>query len=207
MSVTFEKATYEGRQQAFWRGEAKILPSGYKLINSIAVGTLLTRGTFVHIDTDNLEGAIVKVAKVVAGGTTAKPRIEKGSFIQAGDVMQVIGGTTTKTVVSIDRSNASYDVVDFGSALTGATADAFIIESDGGTAASEGVEAVDPAPKYLPNAVLGADRKVEANDLVTLDVAYDVVVLKNVVPSFPASWLGEGGLVLANNPKIIFIHS
>jgi hypothetical protein len=199
MSVSFERTTYSGRQQAFWRGEAKMLPNGYQLENAIAAGTVLLRGAFVHIDTDKQTGAVVKFAKVLKGGTTAAPRIEKGSYIQAGDTMQVIGGTASQVVVSVDTSNAEYDVVTLKAALTGATEGAFIIESDG---ASE-----SPAPKYLPNAVLGADREVKKNDMVALDVAYDVVVLKNVVPSFPTDWLADGGLVLKTNPNIMFIHS
>lgn len=199
MSVSFERTTYSGRQQAFWRGEAKMLPNGYQLENAIAAGTVLLRGAFVHIDTDKQTGAVIKFAKVLKGGTTAAPRIEKGSYIQAGDTMQVIGGTASQVVVSVDTSNAEYDVVTLKAALTGATEGAFIIESDG---ASE-----SPAPKYLPNAVLGADREVKKNDMVALDVAYDVVVLKNVVPSFPTDWLADGGLVLKTNPNIMFIHS
>lgn len=199
MSVSFERTTYSGRQQAFWRGEAKMLPNGYQLENAIAAGTVLLRGAFVHIDTDKQTGAVIKFAKVLKGGTTAAPRIEKGSYIQAGDTMQVIGGTASQVVVSVDTSNAEYDVVTLKAALTGATEGAFIIESDG---ASE-----SPAPKYLPNAVLGADREVKKNDMVALDVAYDVVVLKNVVPSFPKDWLADGGLVLKTNPNIMFIHS
>lgn len=199
MSVSFERTTYSGRQQAFWRGEAKMLPNGYQLENAIAAGTVLLRGAFVHIDTDKQTGAVIKFAKVLKGGTTAAPRIEKGSYIQAGDTMQVIGGTASQVVVSVDTSNAEYDVVTLKAALTGAKEGAFIIESDG---ASE-----SPAPKYLPNAVLGADREVKKNDMVALDVAYDVVVLKNVVPSFPKDWLADGGLVLKTNPNIMFIHS
>ncbi len=199
MSVSFERTTYSGRQQAFWRGEAKMLPNGYQLENAIAAGTVLLRGAFVHIDTDKQTGAVVKFAKVLKGGTTAAPRIEKGSYIQAGDTMQVIGGTASQVVVSVDTSNAEYDVVTLKAALTGATEGAFIIESDGASGS--------PAPKYLPNAVLGADREVEKNDMVALDVAYDVVVLKNVVPSFPTDWLADGGLVLKTNPNIMFIHS
>ena len=199
MSVSFERTTYSGRQQAFWRGEAKMLPNGYQLENAIAAGTVLLRGAFVHIDTDKQTGAVVKFAKVLKGGTTAAPRIEKGSYIQAGDTMQVIGGTASQVVVSVDTSNAEYDVVTLKAALTGATEGAFIIESDGAKDT--------PAPKYLPNAVLGADREVEKNDMVALDVAYDVVVLKNVVPSFPTDWLADGGLVLKTNPNIMFIHS
>ena len=199
MSVSFERTTYSGRQQAFWRGEAKMLPNGYKLENAIAAGTVLLRGAFVHIDTNKQTGAVVKFAKVVKGGTTSAPRVEKGSYIQAGDTVQVIGGTATQVVTAVDTSNAEYDVITFKAALTGATEGAFVIESNGA--------AETPAPKYLPNAVLGADRKVEANDMVALDVAYDVVVLKNVVPSFPAEWLADGGLCLKYNPKIIFIHS
>ncbi len=198
MSVTFEKTAYDGRAQALWRGEAKMLPNGYTCANAIAVGTNLLRGTLVYIDPDTQSGAVIKVAKIL-GGTTTAVQVEKGSYIQAGDVIMVLGGSASQTVTSVDTSGSDYDVVNFSTALTGADeVGAYLIESDGEDT---------PAAAYLPNAVLGADRLIEKNDLVALDVAYDAVVLKNVIPSFPTAWLGDGGLVLKNNPKIIFIHS
>ena len=48
MAVEFKaKESFKGTFQRFWRGEAKILPAGYKLLNTISNGVELIRATFL----------------------------------------------------------------------------------------------------------------------------------------------------------------
>lgn len=196
MAVSFETKKFSGRMNPFWR-EPKILPGGFNLTQTFPVGTLIKRGAFVCVDFDTMSAAIVKVAKVITGGTTAKPRVTKDSYIVAGDSVMVAGGSAKVTVSSVDTSNDGYDVLNLASALTGATAGAFLVEGkteDGTTSEA-----------YVPNMMLGADRDIVESQLATLDVAYEGLVLKDVVPEFPAAWLGEGSPCLKLNPNIIFI--
>ena len=73
MAITFNSNKLDGKQRTIWRGEAKMLPGGFKLLQTFPAGTVLERGLPVYVDMSNLSGAIVKVSKVITGGTTSKP--------------------------------------------------------------------------------------------------------------------------------------
>lgn len=245
MAVEFKaKESFKGTFQRFWRGEAKILPAGYKLLNKISNGITVIRGAFLQIFPDDLTAAVVKCGTVITGGTTTKIRVSKESYLEVGDYIQRKGQTVVRQITAIDKSNDAYDVITVASALTGVTAGDILLESDnaggyydaestdegalkvvasGATtgqinladvtpykgsktlAANDYVVLVDAAPAYAPNAVLGADKEIDDTiDFPTLDVAYDVIVIKDVIPAFPADWL-EGGYCLKGNHSIKFI--
>lgn len=197
MAVTFDRIKYTGRKQAFWRGEAKILPAGFHVNNTIAVGTLVKRGAFIALDHDTLSCGLVKVGEVITGGTATKPRVAKDNYFAVGDTVFAVGGTATAVIKSIDATHSDYDVITFDSALTGLAAGAFLVEADttGDTAKQ----------KYTANAVVGADKHWKEQGSETLDAAYDVLVIKDNVPTFPKEWIAEGGFHLATNPSIRFI--
>ena len=44
MGVKFEGKSYAGNMPVFWRGEAKILPGGYKLLQTFPKGTVIPKG-------------------------------------------------------------------------------------------------------------------------------------------------------------------
>lgn len=130
MAVIKQKTSYSGRVPEIWRGECKILPGGYGLNNELPVGTIVRRGTPVRIY-NGFKADLCKTATVLSGGTTTSPRIGKGNLFQVGDVVFKVGsdGTVSRSITSIDRSNADYDVLTFGSALTGLVADDAIVEA------------------------------------------------------------------------------
>ena len=199
MAINFARTSYEGRTPAIWRGECKVLPAGFKPKQTLAKGTVVRRATPLFVDLDNLESAIVKVVKVVAGGTTTKPRVGKGHYFAVNDVVMKVGKTdASPTISAIDTSNADYDILTLSAAITGLAADDVLAEATA-------YEAPDTqaALKYIPNAVVAADLEVK-DKLDTLDAAYEALVLKNVV-SYPVleDWLT--GFCLKNNPSIKFI--
>lgn len=198
MAVTFERTEFSGRMTPFWR-EPKVLPGGFNLAQTFPDGTFIKRGAFVEVNFDNMSAAIVKIAKVVTGGTTAAPRVSKDSNFVVGDTIMVVGGSTTKTITAIDKSNDDFDVLTLNSALTGATADAFVTEA---------ISSGGDSPTYsgrVPNMILGSDRDIIKSQLATLDVAYDAIVLADVIPDFPSDWRLNGGPCLKTNPNIMFI--
>ena len=179
----------------FWRGEAKILPGGYKLLQTFPKGTVIPKGTPLHIVIGTLTAAVSKYAKVVSGGTTTKPRVPKGTLFQINDIVMKEGETTGVTVSSIDTSNADYDVLTLSSAISGLVADDVLIEA---TATSSS------AAKYEPNAVVGEDTEpLSGGDQDTVSAAYDAVVLLGYTVQLPASWMQ--GICMKNNPNIIYV--
>ena len=194
------KEQYSGTQQRFWRGEAKMLPAGYELLNAISIGVMILRAVFVQIFPDNLTCAVVKFGKILAGGTTSAIRVSKENYFEVGDYVQAFDGSVAKKITAIDRSNADYDVITCEAAVTGATQGKYLVESDNATG-----EGASPSPKYTPNMIVGAEKKMSAADHDTLDIAYDAIVIKDVVPEFPTEWLADGGICLKNNHSIKFI--
>ena len=179
----------------FWRGEAKILPGGYKLLQTFPKGTRIPRGTLVSIMPGTLTAGISKHAEVVTGGTTTKPRVKKGHLFQAADVVMKAGETTGVTISSIDASNADYDTITLSAAITGLAAGNILLEATATTSSEE---------KYVPNGVVGETTDpLNGDDSDTVSVAYDAVVLRGYVPDPPEAWLQ--GITLKNNPNIIFI--
>ncbi len=199
MAIDFKKTTFEGYVPEIWRGECKMLPGGFKPLQSFATGTVLHRGTPVYVDFSNMTAAVCKTAKVIAGGTTQNPRITKGSLFAVGDVVTKDGnGASTPTVKSIDTSNTAYDVLGLSAAYTGLTGGDVIVES--GEKPSDGTASA----KYTPNMVVGANKAFDGKGIPTLDVAYEAVVLTASVSSpIPEDWLN--GCCLKSNPNILFI--
>lgn len=194
MGVKFEGRTYSGNMPVFWR-KAEIAPAGFKLLQTFPKGTVIRKGTPLHIVHGTLTAAVSKSANVVTGGTTTKPRVSKGSLFQANDVVMKEGESTGVTISSIDSSNSEYDVLTLSSAITGLTSGDALIEASGVT---------DSLAKYEPNSVVGEDTNpLAGDDQDTVSAAYAAVVLHGYVPDVPKSWMQ--GICLKNNPNIIYL--
>lgn len=204
MAIEFKRTVYEGRSPEFWRGEAKILPGGFKPIQKFANGTLVRRGTLVSIDMENHSAAVCKVAKIVKGGTTKAPRVTKGNLFAAGDYITKLGdGSSTPTIISVDTTSSDdFDVLNLSAAISGLAENDILVES------AEVSDEAKAEAKYVPNAVLGEDKYFNGKGLPTFDVAYDALVIStNVFYPIPDEWVeGTGSfLFLKNNPRINFI--
>lgn len=201
MAIKFKKTTYAGSLDAFWRSEVRMLPGGFHCSQSIPVGDVVPRGALVCADCDTMTVAIVKVGRVVDGGTTAKPRVTKNNHFYAGDTVMKIGKKDAAvTVKSVDRSNPDYDVVEFSAALATLAKGDYLVEAVKDT----GDSATTYSQAHEANTILGADYTSRAVGMSTLDVAYSAVALKDVCPQFPADWL-DGGMFLKTNHNILFI--
>ncbi len=196
MSISFKEKTYSGRRNAIWR-EPKVLPGGFALAQTFAAGTLLKRGTLVNVDTNLMKAGIVKIGKVLDGGTTTTPRVSKDNYLMAGDTVMKVGSNVTGTVASVDRSNEEYDVVTLTSAMSGLAPGDYLQEAD--------TSGNSPVAAYAPNAVLAADRTIMENDLPTVDVAWQALVIRNATQLFPDSFL-TSSIALTNNHNILFIN-
>lgn len=195
MAIEFKKQTFSGKTPVIWRGECKILPGGFKPKQTFPVGTVLRRGLPIQVDFDEMSAGVVKIAKVLDGGTTTDARVSKGHLFAVGDKVQKLGTATSTTVSKIDTSNADYDVLTFAAAISGLAAGDSIQESDGQSSAK---------PLYTPNMVVGADLEFKGTGIPTIDAAYEAVVLYNNVDyPIPADWLQ--GVTLKSNPNILFI--
>lgn len=195
MAIEFKKQAFSGKTPVIWRGECKILPGGFKPKQTFPIGTVLRRGIPIQVDFEEMSAGVVKIAKVLEGGTTSAARICKGHLFVVGDKVQKLGTTTSTTVNKIDTSNADYDVITFAAAITGLAAGDSIQESDGQSSAK---------PLYTPNMVIGADLEFKGTGIPTIDAAYEAVVLyNNVNYPIPADWLQ--GVCLKSNPNILFI--
>lgn len=195
MAIEFKKQAHSGKTPVIWRGECKILPGGFKPKQTFPVGTVLRRGLPIQVDFEDMSASVVKIAKVLDGGTTTAARIGKGHLFAVGDKVQKVGSTTSTTVSKIDTSNADYDVITFAAAITGLAAGDSIQESDGESSAK---------PLNTPNMVIGADLEFKGTGIPTIDAAYEAVVLyNNVNYPIPADWLQ--GVALKSNPNILFI--
>lgn len=130
MAIEFKKTAVKGHTPEIWRGECKMLPGGFKPKNTIANGTVLHRGVLVEVNFDEMSAAVIKLAKVLAGSTTSKVRVDKGHLFAVGDVVAKVGKTDKSVSIStIDTSNADYDVLNLSAAITGLTTNDVIIES------------------------------------------------------------------------------
>lgn len=199
MAIEFKKTSYAGNLDAFWRTEVRMLPGGFNCSQSIPVGDVIPRGALVCADFDTMTATIVKVGRVIVGGTTTKPRVTKNNHFYAGDTVMKIGKKDAAvTVKSVDRSHPDYDVVEFSADLATLAKGDYLVEAvkdDSATTYSQAHEA---------NTILGADYTSRAVGMTTLDVAYSAVALKDVCPQFPADWL-DGGAFLKTNHNILFI--
>jgi hypothetical protein len=143
----------------------------------------------------DLTAAIVKVAKVVAGGTTTAPRVVKGTMFQVGDIVMKEGETAGKTVTAINRTNSDCDVITLDTALTGLVADDILLEATATTGSEQ---------KYSPNAVVESTKVIEKEAGETISACDHVRVLEGMVYPVPASF--KTGLALTNNPTVTFIY-
>lgn len=201
MAIEFRKTSYAGNLDAFWRTEVRMLPGGFNCSQSIPVGDVIPRGALVCTDFDTMTATIVKVGRVVDGGTTTKPRVTKNNHFYAGDTVMKIGKKDAAvTVKSVDRSNPDYDVVEFSAALATLAKGDYLVEAVKDT----GDSATTYSQAHEANTILGADYTSRAVGMTTLDVAYSAVALKDVCPQFPADWL-DGGAFLKTNHNILFI--
>lgn len=207
MAVEFKPTAYPGDFPVFWRGEAKMLPGGFRLKQTFPVGTLIRKGVALCVNFALMEAAVVKIAKVVAGGTTTKPRVIKGTMLQPGDTVMKLGdGTKSVTVKSVSIANASYDEIELSAALTGIAIDDYIQESTEAVAANGDVEAVQAEAMYAQNMVVGANLEITKSGVQAVDAAFNAVVLKDSVYPFPDSWLIDPlSPNLKLNPNIMFI--
>lgn len=197
MAIEFNRTTYPGSMDPFWRKEAKMLPGGFSMKQTtFSAGDVIRKGSFVAVDADKMEAAIVKVGKVLDGGSESLIRVSKKNNFCKGDIIMKVGGTTTTTVKSVDRSNPDYDVVEVATAISGIVKEDFLQEADSST----------KTPKYVANAVLGADIEIKQGGLPTIDAAYDAIVLKSVCTPFPSDWLVDNGFCLKANPNIVIIN-
>ena len=207
MAITFEKTTYPGNMDAFWRKEVKMLPGGFAMKQTFPVGDVIQRGAFIAADVDSMEAAVVKIGKVYAGGTTTKPRVSKKNYFCIGDTVMKLGvSKSSPSISAIDRSNPDYDVLTLSAAISGLSEGDFLQEATPYQASAGETPAVDASPKYVANAVLGADLEIKKNGLPTIDAGYDAILLKSVCTPFPASWLVENGFCLKANPNILIIN-
>lgn len=201
MAIEFKKTSYAGNLDAFWRTEVRMLPGGFNCSQSIPVGDVIPRGALVCADFDTMTATIVKVGRVVDGGTTTKPRVTKNNHFYAGDTVMKIGKKDAAvTVKSVDRSNPDYDVVEFSAALATLAKGDYLVEAVKDT----GDSATTYSQAHEANTILGADYTSRKVGMTTLDVAYSAVALKDVCPQFPADWL-DGGAFLKTNHNILFI--
>ena len=208
MAIDFKKTQLSGHTREIWRGECKILPGGFKPVQNFPVGTVLHRGTPIHVDFEAMSAAVCKTAKVLAGGTTTAPRIAKGHYFVAGDVVMKLGVTDKSPIIkSIDTANAEYDVLTFASAIAGLAEGDILVEASAAADAEGDNEAVPAAPLYTPNMVVGAVKEFTGKGLPTIDAAYEAVVLYPSL-NFPLleDWLiNPGKVCLKANPNILFI--
>lgn len=208
MAIDFKKTQLSGHTPEIWRGECKILPGGFKPVQNFPVGTVLHRGTPIYVDFEAMSAAVCKTAKVLKGGTTTAPRVAKGHYFVAGDVVMKLGVTDKSPIIkSIDTANAGYDVITFASAIAGLAEGDILVEASAAAAAEGDNEAVPAAPLYTPNMVVGAVEEFTGKGLPTIDAAYEAVVLYPSL-NFPLleDWLiNPGKVCLKANPNILFI--
>ncbi len=129
MAIDFKKTRLLAAAE-IWRGKCKILPGGFKPVQNFPVGTVLHRGTPIYVDFEAMSAAVCKTAKVLKGGTTTAPRVAKGHYFVAGDVVMKLGVTDKSPIIkSIDTANAGYDVITFASAIAGLAEGNMLVEA------------------------------------------------------------------------------
>lgn len=189
MAITFSKTTYTGKVPRVWRGECKILPGGFIPAQDFETGTIIPQGTLLYVDYDSLSAAVVKSASIVDGSSASELYIAKGLLFQEGDTICIYGSSTTVTISSIDTdTNSDYDIL--------------TLSGDIATSVSEGDIIVESAG-YVPNAFVGADIEVTATGILTIDAAYEgVLIYPNLGAPIVDDWKVSGGFALAANQSI-----
>lgn len=204
MGVTFDKTKIPGGFPVFWRGEFKVLPGGFKLKQTFPEGTLLKKSTPLQLDFQNMEAGVVKVAEVLAGGTATKPRVVKGTLLQVGDTVMVLGKTDASTTVKLlDKSKSAYDVVELSASLGSLDEGVFIQESTAYVAAAGEVAESPANPLYEADSVIETDVEYSSKGFQTVSAGYEGLILKEVAYPIPSDWLN--GYSLKGNPSIKYI--
>lgn len=133
---------------------------------------------------------IVKTSKVVAGSTTTKTRVEKGSLFIVGDVIANVVSGNSVAITAIDTTNADYD--EFTHLTNGGafSADDVIFE-----AASVGTGGA--AYLHAANALLSDNTKIAGSATVTAVISAQEIIEANL----PASITSEIKDALNKNGK------
>ena len=203
MAITFNTSKMPSAERKIWRGEAKMLPAGFKCKQTFPAGTTLLRGLPVFVDMSDLSAAVCKLAKVISGGTTTKPRVTKGANFVVGDIVTKVGhGEKSPSITAIDTSNSGYDVLTLSAAYTGLTADDILCESTAyGYYDAESTD--EGALKVVASGATTGQINLASvtpyNGTKTL-AANDYVVLKLAEPLYvPNAVLGEDREILASD--------
>ena len=197
MAIEFKKTSVPAAKEPFWRKEVKMLPGGFSFKQEFPNGTVIRKASPLYVDFSNMSAAVVKVAKVLSGGTTTRPRVAKGHNFVGGETVAIVGTwTANKTVSSVDRSNDAYDVLVLSGALTGATENAFIQESTeygyyDATSGTEGALEIVASGASTGQINLASVTPYKGSKGESLK-AGDYVILKNAEPLYVANTvLGE----------------
>lgn len=164
---------------------------------------VVKQGTLVEVDWSNKTAHIVKTAKVYSDFTNASDstmQVYKNHEFREGDYVTDDDGTNQAKIFGIDRSNADYDVFDFGStgSLGGDEAAGNIVEQTDGS----------NSIKYTPNGVVYTSKYVEdqSTSNIGVAVAINAVIYEAGLP-YP---LADGSLCNSNHkttlePQITFV--
>lgn len=203
MAIEFKKTSIKGHTPEIWRGECKMLPGGFKPKNNIPVGSVVYRGVLVEVNFSEMSAAVIKIATVLNGGSTSKPRIAKGHLFAAGDVIAMVGkDDKSVSISSIDTANADYDVLNLSAAITGLASGKAIVEaSDYGyidaDASTEGalkIVADNPSDGQIALASVTpylGEKTLAANDYVLLQKA-EAKYTPNMVNGAVKEFNGKG---------------
>ena len=197
MAIKFnETRAYDGSVPVIWRGEAKVCPGGFKLLQTFPKGTLIKRGALLRIEYGTLEANVVKRAQVLPGGTTIAPFVTKNHYFQVGDIVMNVNGATGVAITKIETKDKQHDVLTFDDDLsTGANPGGQLVEATAKTGAT---------PKFVPNTVVGeTTRPLDGDDQDTVSAVYEACMLHGHIIDVPGVWLT--GLTLKENPNIIFL--
>lgn len=192
MAIEFTRTSIPAAKEPFWRKEVKMLPGGFSFKQTFPVGTLIRKSAPLFVDFSNLSAAVVKIAKVVAGGTTTNVRVAKGHNFTGGETIALCGAwNANRTVSSVDTSNAGYDVLKLNQALSGATEGAFLQEATeygyyDATSDTEG--ALKVVASGASTGEINLDDVTPYKGSKTL-AANDYVVLKNAEPLYVANFV------------------
>ncbi|MCD7721007.1 MAG: hypothetical protein LUI09_02130 [Prevotellaceae bacterium] len=100
-SMQFNTKYYDGTFDPFWRGEAKMLPGGFRPTNGLPDRCVVRRGTLVQVEPDDLSCVIAKAAAVLSheadadGNENRLLRVAKGTLFVVGD--EITSGTAATT--------------------------------------------------------------------------------------------------------------
>ena len=203
MAIEFKKTSIKGHTPEIWRGECKMLPGGFKPKNNIPVGSVVYRGVLVEVNFSEMSAAVIKIATVLNGGTTSKPRIAKGHLFAAGDVIAMVGkDDKSVSISSIDTANADYDVLNLSAAITGlasgkAIVEAFdygYIDADASTEGALKIVADNPSDGQIALASVTpylGEKTLAANDYVLLQKA-EAKYTPNMVNGAVKEFNGKG---------------